>query len=315
MKRACLISIVLTAMIGLSSAVVSCASSPTPTSSTPAAQPVSNSFDFEANLRQVEGYSISAEIEWYATGEKTLLTRDDPRYAEFIHLFNISINGEPLSRTSKDVDNDETPAISRTIPYAWGYILTFTLRDGSKVWFNCSSDNIWFETENDIYKSLFSQEFRLFLEETINIKEPDNALPGIVIEPVPGKYLYYDSQLSVGTLLNSVSVRQDVSQQEFYPLPNRTPSKVNKGDPILLVTGQIESQLAQDKYLTMYAKGYDSEAQEVSYVLDHGPIDGVISVFLPAKGFGGFIIHMNAAPEVVRIRLTPSDLLYDIPPP
>ena len=88
-----------------------------------------------------------------------------------------------------------------------------------------------------------------------------------------------------------------------------------KGESCWLVTGQVQSELEENKYMTMIARGYDANGQEVIHTLDHGPIMGVISIYLPAKGFGGFIIHLNPASQVSKIVLSPSTELYDIAPP
>jgi hypothetical protein len=275
--------------------------------------PSDDYYDYEEAVWQSEGYSLSAEIEWSATGKKVSIQRDDPQYAEFTRLFHYSAFGSPTSRTAKTVQNENQETIAVTIPYARGYVLTFSLKNSSIIWFNCSSENIWYESKDAIYKGGFDAEFRSFLEAMLADNIPNSPSPDITILPEPGQYLYYDSRSSIGTTLRSVSVRLGVLEKDYMTLFMDQPI-VKKGEPCWLVTGQIESQLESDKYMTMYAKGFDVNGQEVAHVLDAGPIIGIIAISLPAKGFGGFILHLNAAPEVTRIELYPSKDLSDIPP-
>lgn len=195
------------------------------------------------------------------------------------------------------------------MPYAWGYILTFNLMNGSTIWFNCSSENTWYESKDTIYRGGFDSEFRSFLDTILSDNIPNGPSADITLLPEPG------SILSDGIVLRSVGVRQGVLDKDYVNISGGEPTATKKGEPCWLVTGQIESRLESDKYMTMYAKGFDVNGQEVAHVLDAGPIMGIIAVFLPAKGFGGFILHLNAAPEVVRIELFPSNSLSDIPPP
>jgi len=143
---------------------------------------------------------------------------------------------------------------------------------------------------------------------------PDNhGITCITIQPEPGQYLVYDNQESAGFILKSATIKSDVYDRDYMDL--RGHAKVRKGEPCLLVTGQVESQLVQDKYMTLSARGYDVNGEEVAYVLDHGPIWGVISIFIPAKGINEFVLHLKTAPDIVKIELMPSPELYDIPPP
>ena len=150
-----------------------------------------NPYEFEEAMRQAEGYSISTEIEWYATGKKMTLKRDDPRYAEFIKLFRYSAFGPSFSRISKTTINERQETVAVAVPYAWGYILTFNLKDGSTIWFNCSSENTWYETRDTIYKVGFDEQFRTFLEAMLTGENTPSSPPAnISIEPEPGQYLY-----------------------------------------------------------------------------------------------------------------------------
>lgn len=143
--------------------------------------------------------------------------------------------------------------------------------------------------------------------------KPLTGITGITIQPEPGQYLVYDNEESAGFILNSVTIKSDVYDRDYIDLQDH--STVRKGEPCLLVTGQVESQLSQDKYMTLSARGYDAGGEEVSYVLDRGPIWGVISIFIPAKSTDEFTLHLKAAPDIVKIELMPSPEFYDEPPP
>ncbi len=276
----------------------------TPTSATPTAAPNES----EKIFNQFNYYSTSVNVIWYASGQEVRLTRDDPRYAEFMRVFDYSINAPGGASIAKAGGSEP----STTVPYALGYILTFGLLDGSRVVFNCSSENVWFENRDYIYRRPFSQNLHDFLDDLLS--HPDApALSPISIQPAVGQFLFGDSN-SRGIVLKAVAVRPAVLDKDYVDI--RPPGTiVKKGESCLLITGQVESQLEQDKYMTMVARGYNSVGEQVAHSLDAGPIYGVISVFLPAKGLDGFIIHLNAAPDVVKIKLDPSDQLYDIPPP
>jgi hypothetical protein len=141
----------------------------------------------------------------------------------------------------------------------------------------------------------------------------NHGITDITIQPEPGQILVYDKQESAGVTLKSVTIKSDVCDKDYFDRPRGT--TVRKGEPCLLVTGQVESQLDQDKYMTLSARGYDVNGEEVTYVLDAGPIWGIISVFAPAKDVNEFVLHLKTAPDVRKIELMPSPELYDIPPP
>jgi hypothetical protein len=58
-------------------------------------------------------------------------------------------------------------------------------------------------------------------------------------------------------------VRKSVLDKDYTDIRNREQPMIKKGSPCWLITGQIESQLDQDKYMTMFATGYDASGQEV----------------------------------------------------
>jgi len=151
------------------------------------------------------------------------------------------------------------------------------------------------------------------IEVTGSTSPNNHGMTGITVQPEPGQYLVYDNQESAGVILKAVTIKSDVCDRDYMDL--RGHATVRKGEPCLLVTGQVESQLDQDKYMTLSARGYDVNGEEVTYVLDAGPIWGVISIFVPAKGINEFVLHLKTTPDIVKIEFMPSPELYDIPPP
>jgi len=143
--------------------------------------------------------------------------------------------------------------------------------------------------------------------------KPLTGITGITIQPEPGQYLVYDNEESAGFILSSVTSKSDVCDRDY--IDPKDHATVRKGEPCLIITGQVESEFSQDKYMTLSARGYDAGENEVTYVLDAGPIWGVISIFIPSKGTGEFTLHLKAAPGIVKIELMPSPELYDEPPP
>jgi hypothetical protein len=63
------------------------------------------------------------------------------------------------------VENGVTKTVEVTIPYAYGYFLTFELEDGTELWFNCAGEEIWYETDEAIYQASCSADFGVFLGE------------------------------------------------------------------------------------------------------------------------------------------------------
>ena len=232
-----------------------------PTKSTltsPVIESVDNPPDSEKSLLQVLGYSISVEIVRYATGETVILDRYEPEYAEFMHSFYMSYTGKGFAVIDKSADNINSSTVSVTVPYALGYILTYTLLDSSKIQYNCSSDSIWYDTSDAIYKAPFSEDFLGILEGLFMKTSGDNILSNVSIQPGAGDYLYRYNSSSPGILLRAVSVRTDTLDKDYDLLSGAV---YKKGEQCLLVTGQIESQLDQYKYMTMFARGYNNSGR------------------------------------------------------
>jgi len=147
---------------------------------------------FYAAVGKASQDSVSAKIEWSAKGNEVSIKSDDPRFVELLGFLENSTLKRITSKTVITTENGTTTTIQRTIPYAWGYIITFSLEDSSSVKFNCSIDSIWFETDQAIYETSFSNEFKSFLDmliqqpiEVVSVSSPYK--PGDTITPAGPK--------------------------------------------------------------------------------------------------------------------------------
>ena len=151
MKRA--VWIIIISLI-LAALAAGCSSQPSP-------RPVSSHnflFHFnpprlEESILKVQGYSTSVEITWPAAVNNSILKRTDPQYAEFMHLFALSIEG-PISSNPKLIHNDQTLTPNPTTSPSPGYILDFSFQDGSDIWFNASGEDIWYESDDVTYRGI-----------------------------------------------------------------------------------------------------------------------------------------------------------------
>ena len=90
---------------------------------------------------------------------------------------------------------------------------------------------------------------------------------------------------------------------------------VKEGEKLLAVKGQLDNRLNKDGYMTFWAQGYKSSHELVSQSVDAGPLMRVISIFLPRGETTDFVIHFEMVDDIASIDLSPSNTLYDTPPP
>src|SRR3989304_7853354 len=108
---------------------------------------------FASAVAMVNQDSSSVEVMEWTTGNKVTFTRGNPNFTEILRLLSTSTTKQITSESDIVVENGKTVTVQRTIPYPMGFIMTFDLKDGSKVKFNVTSDNIWFETDEAIYQA------------------------------------------------------------------------------------------------------------------------------------------------------------------
>lgn len=128
------------------------------------------------------------------------------------------------------------------------------------------------------------------------------SVSSIQIFPAAGTYLTNSQDISSEVLLIEVEVSQGISDQDYidvwYPK-----GSVYAGEPIIVVSGSIQNTHKQYKEIAMYAEGYDSKGELVSYTLDRAHIQGQIGIHLENEETGQFTLHLNMAKGIKSIRL------------
>jgi hypothetical protein len=138
------------------------------------------------------------------------------------------------------------------------------------------------------------------------------TISDIEIEPSPESFMYIfdESKLSDVMLNGDGEVYIGYSERDYFPTPN---SNVKKGDPILVVIGEIRNKNKEDKYVIMHAVGYDVDGNRVADTLDAYFAEGFISLEVPYENLGNFVIHLNFAENIKTIRIT-AKTSYNQPP-
>jgi len=120
--------------------------------------------DFTASLAKVEQASVSVEVLKYATGKTVTLDRGTTDYSTLLTLFRASSTTQVTNKTATVIENGKPTTIDVTVPYAYGIILTFKMTDGAEVKLDCTTDHIWFETDQAIFQASISPESYPMLE-------------------------------------------------------------------------------------------------------------------------------------------------------
>ncbi|MFC1946387.1 hypothetical protein ACFLXY_00550 [Chloroflexota bacterium] len=119
----------------------------------------------------------------------------------------------------------------------------------------------------------------------IAIEEPD-----VIIEPRPGHRLG-NAEKQTGVILGNVRVEPGLCDRDYYSSKLDLP--LQKGDPCLIVSGNI-TNLSMDRFeIALWADGYDKAGKPVSYTLDAAHIPGQIGMHLETNETGEFVLHMN----------------------
>ena len=93
--------------------------------------------------------SKKLEIEHCVTDARASIDEEDPMFKKILDF----IESSTLKKATKKVIVIENRTCYVTIPYPYGYFLTFELRNGSKLKLNVVPEGtIWFETETTIYE-------------------------------------------------------------------------------------------------------------------------------------------------------------------
>jgi len=119
---------------------------------------------FTASLAKVQQASISAEVLNYGTGKQVTLNRGTSDYSTLLKLLRASNTTQVTNKRTTVIENGKPTTIDVTVPYAYGIILTFKMTDGAEVKLDCTTDHIWFETDQAIFQASISPELYPMLE-------------------------------------------------------------------------------------------------------------------------------------------------------
>ncbi len=141
----------------------------------------------------------------------------------------------------------------------------------------------------------------------------------IAVTPSPGNYLTNSQNVSSEVLLKDIQVSYGVSDRQYgYPYFYAGESvwyqhAVNIGEPILIVSGNIQNNHKENKEIAMYAEGYDETGKQVAWTLDAAHIAGQIGLHLETEETGEFTLHLNFSKETKTIRIFANN--YTVTPP
>ena len=133
---------------------------------------------------------------------------------------------------------------------------------------------------------------------------PSSSLPaGLTVIPSPGEYLTTgpDGELSE-LLLLTIEVEQIESPRRYWS--HRDDSyTVEQGEPILVISGLIQNRHRTYSEISMNARGYDADGEQVSFTLDSAHLPGCIGLGIPPGEVGEFTLHMNPADNLASIHI------------
>ena len=133
----------------------------------------------------------------------------------------------------------------------------------------------------------------------------------ITLTPAPGTYLFNAQNQPSDVLLQTVQIDKSVSDLGYTSTGHVI--SVNPGDPILILSGNIQNNQRTNKEIAIYADGYDAKGEQVAWTLDGAHIVGQIGLHLETGETGQFILHMNFAKNIKAISIFANT--YPITPP
>ncbi len=133
----------------------------------------------------------------------------------------------------------------------------------------------------------------------------------ITLTPAPGTYLFNDQNQPSDVLLQTVQIDKSVSDLGYTSTGHVI--SVNPGDPILILSGNIQNNQRTNKEIAIYADGYDVKGEQVAWTLDGAHIVGQIGLHIETGETGQFILHMNFAKNIKSISIFANT--YDQIPP
>ncbi|MBN2239100.1 MAG: hypothetical protein JW712_04950 [Dehalococcoidales bacterium] len=177
------------------------------------------------------------------------------------------------------------------------------------------ADSLGIATEEVIVSESEMTEYdmeRLFLRWTIEAAGHHTSMeaPGITVLPEPGHVLSNDEN-QTGVILGNVSVEQGVCDRDYYL--SHVESPLQKGDPCLIVTGNVTNLDMDNFEIALWAHGFNEAGEQVSYTLDAAHIPGQIGMHLERNESVTFILHLNPDENLKVVRIFGA--AYPVTPP
>ena len=139
---------------------------------------------------------------------------------------------------------------------------------------------------------------------------PHQAVTKITLAPSPGSYLLDSENEPSEVLLQTVQMNKGISDKQYNSVNLNHP--INVGKDILEINGTIQNNDQINKYITLYAEGYDTKGKQAVWTLD-AYIQGYIVIHLETGETSEFTLHLNFTENVKSIRIYASN--YGVPPP
>ena len=139
---------------------------------------------------------------------------------------------------------------------------------------------------------------------------PHQAVTKIMLAPSPGSYLFDSENEPSDVLLQTVQIEKSISNEGI--VSTGLAITINSGDPIWVLSGNIQNNHPTKQEIDMYADGYDTKGKQVAWTFD-AHIVGQREIQLENGETGAYILTLNFAENIKSIRIFASN--HSIPPP
>jgi hypothetical protein len=132
----------------------------------------------------------------------------------------------------------------------------------------------------------------------------------VTLTPSPGSYLFDSQNEPSEVLLQTIQIEKSISNEGIVSTgPAIT---INSGDPIWVLSGNIQNNHPTKQKIDMYADGYDAKGKQVAWTLD-AHIVGQREIQLENGETGAYILILNYSGNVKSFRIYASN--SSVPPP
>jgi hypothetical protein len=134
------------------------------TGSAPSVSQTPMLIEYAITLEKVNQNAFSVDIGEYSSTLRVTLPKDDSNFSVILKLLGDSTVQQVTPKHQSLIENGQPTTVTVGIPYAIGTIMSFHMRNGSDIIFNCTTEKIWFETNDAIYQASISPELRALLQ-------------------------------------------------------------------------------------------------------------------------------------------------------